>query len=374
MTTEVLQKISVQDREKLEKYLKAFISKVPQAIVQSRCGEKYKHCTRKSSDRDVFEINIEDDPEIQEKIKVACCNINPLKEFSLCVDILLKTADGDVLMLESWCLRMIYSLQYWDPRYKVYAESEIVFSNLMVLLKSVIAITRAVPAYKLSLRQSAETYVMLYRIYPGEPVENQLGENPNINQIGEVFTPIGIITVNVTYRSKSEMTITPQKSEKEKFFVVNNDYFNFDGNVRKSNLTMKTAKRHFEQNSFPYVGAFAPCSSLPDVTFPELASLEKSFLNSSRGNLNNSENNSEANTDVKEDSLNTSKDSWCIPTNEWNPSERTYENLSCSDVDCNDFVLLDMRPSFANCNDNDLGVFFEECQSAPPLSSFTHQP
>lgn len=39
------------------------------------------------------------------------------------------------------------------------------------------------------------------------------------------------------------------------------------------------------------------------------------------------------------------------------------------------FVILFQKPPFADYGgDNDLGAFFRECQSAPPLASFISQP
>lgn len=51
----------------------------------------------------------------------------------------------------------------------MFADSETVFGHFMLLLKSTITITRIIPAYKLSMRQGAETHVMMYRIYLSEP-------------------------------------------------------------------------------------------------------------------------------------------------------------------------------------------------------------
>lgn len=44
-----------------------------------------------------------------------------------------------------------------------------------ILLKSLIAVTRATPAYKLSRKQSTDSYNIYYRIYTGEPHTHNLG-------------------------------------------------------------------------------------------------------------------------------------------------------------------------------------------------------
>lgn len=92
-----------------------------------------------------------------------------LHPFTLCVEILLKTAEGDTLVLETWCLQCEPSEKYFQQNHRMFADSETIFRHFMLLLKSTIAITRVIPAFKLSFRQSADTHVMLYRIYVGDP-------------------------------------------------------------------------------------------------------------------------------------------------------------------------------------------------------------
>lgn len=49
-------RLSAKEKEKLEKYIKAFIAKVPQAIVQSRCGEKRMNTSCSSIEKDMVGI------------------------------------------------------------------------------------------------------------------------------------------------------------------------------------------------------------------------------------------------------------------------------------------------------------------------------
>jgi len=46
---------------------------------------------------------------------------------------------------------------------------------MSLLLKSLLAVTRVTPAYKLSRRQGADSYLICYRIYSGEPQLHLLG-------------------------------------------------------------------------------------------------------------------------------------------------------------------------------------------------------
>lgn len=103
------------------------------------------------------------------KTAEACENIIPVKPFSLCVEILLKTADGDTLVLESWHIQLQPSEKYWQLNHKMFQDCETVRGHLLILMKSITAVSRIIPAFKMSLSQCADTYVMLYRVYPGDP-------------------------------------------------------------------------------------------------------------------------------------------------------------------------------------------------------------
>ncbi len=53
--------------------------------------------------------------------------------------------------------------------------SKQIYNGMSILLKSLIAVTRATPAYKLSRKQSTDSYNIYYRIYTGEPHTHNLG-------------------------------------------------------------------------------------------------------------------------------------------------------------------------------------------------------
>lgn len=52
----------------------------------------------------------------------------------------------------------------------------IVSTNAQVLLKSLLAVTRITPAYKLAFRQGPDSFVICYRVYLGDPNYDCLGE------------------------------------------------------------------------------------------------------------------------------------------------------------------------------------------------------
>uniref|UniRef100_A0A8C7Y5E1 Autophagy-related protein 13 n=1 Tax=Oryzias sinensis TaxID=183150 RepID=A0A8C7Y5E1_9TELE len=166
-----------------------------QVIVQARLGEKI--CTRSSSSptgSDWFNLAIKDIPEVSHEAKKALAGQLPGIGRSMCVEISLKTSEGDSMELETWCLEMN---EKCDKDIKV---SYTVYNRLSVLLKSLMAITRVTPAYKLSRKQGHD-YVILYRIYFGEVQLSGLGEGFQTVRVGVVGTPVGTVTLSCAYRT-----------------------------------------------------------------------------------------------------------------------------------------------------------------------------
>lgn len=187
--------LSVQDKKDLDKFIKFFALKTVQVIVQARLGEKI--CTHSSSSptgSDWFNLAIKDIPEVTHEAKKALAGQLPGIGRSMCVEISLKTSEGDSMELETWCLEMN---EKCDKDIKV---SYTVYNRLSVLLKSLLAITRVTPAYKLSRKQGHD-YVILYRIYFGEVQLNGLGEGFQTVRVGVVGTPVGTVTLSCAYRT-----------------------------------------------------------------------------------------------------------------------------------------------------------------------------
>lgn len=89
----------------------------------------------------------------------------------LCVEISLQTVEGDKMILEVWSLGI--QVDQADPTLKAtYA----IYNCMGILLKSLISVTRVTPAYKLSRRQSPDSFHIYYRIYCGAPQEHNLGK------------------------------------------------------------------------------------------------------------------------------------------------------------------------------------------------------
>lgn len=187
--------LSPQDKKDLDKFIKFFALKTVQVIVQARLGEKIS--TRSSSSptgSDWFNLAIKDIPEVTHEAKKALAGQLPGIGRSMCVEISLKTSEGDSMELETWCLEMN---EKCDKDIKV---SYTVYNRLSLLLKSLLAITRVTPAYKLSRKQGHD-YVILYRIYFGEVQLTGLGEGFQTVRVGIVGTPVGTITLSCAYRT-----------------------------------------------------------------------------------------------------------------------------------------------------------------------------
>lgn len=139
--------------------------------------------------------------------KTSLGNIETLFNSSspFCIEISLRTPENQTMILETWCI--LFNDQLVDSSQKVCYN---VYKKMSLVLRSLMCITRSTPTYQLSRRQSSDTYVLLYRMYCGEPIVHHLGENYATCKVGTVGTPIGSIIVNLAYRTR--LTMTPQNS------------------------------------------------------------------------------------------------------------------------------------------------------------------
>jgi hypothetical protein len=118
-----------------------------------------------------FNLAIRDLPEVLAEAKRALCGEVVTARLPLCVEISLRTVEGDTMMLETWCLGVLP--EQCDPSVRV---TYTVYNRMGILLKSLVSVTRVTPAYKLSRHQGPDSYVICYRIYMGEPQLHSLGK------------------------------------------------------------------------------------------------------------------------------------------------------------------------------------------------------
>lgn len=195
-------KISPQDRKDLDKFSKYLVYKCAQIIIQSRSGEKISTQSKLvSSGTDWFNLSIRDDPDILAEIRNIYGSSNLLDGQKVCFEISAKTAEGEETALETWYLEMT---DYCDPSSRVSCS---VYSRMGVLLRSLLIVTRAVPAYRVSREQGSDRYVMCYRIYLGMPKFDNLGENYVKRTVGLVPSPVGTIALYIAYRAKKNLSL-----------------------------------------------------------------------------------------------------------------------------------------------------------------------
>ncbi|XP_044731460.1 autophagy-related protein 13 homolog [Chrysoperla carnea] len=212
-------KITVQDKKELDKFTKFLALKAAQIIVQSRLGEKIQTQGKPyTSGADWFNLAIKDLPDVLAEAKQAISSELGTTRLPLCVEISLRTAEGDTMVLETWCLSSLH--EQYDPGTRA---TYTVYNRMGILLKSLVSVTRVTPAYKLSRRQSPDSYVICYRIYMGEPQFHNLGDGYKQVRVGQICTPIGTLHLSVAYRTK--MTISPTQTGSNNSIMLKSDHF-----------------------------------------------------------------------------------------------------------------------------------------------------
>ena len=121
-----------------------------------------------------------------------------------CVEISLRTSEDETISLETWCISFDDSVS--DPAQRVRFN---IYNRMSIVLRSLLTCTRATPTYQLSRKQSAQKYIICYKMYSGEPVVSHLGEHYSKRTIGTILTPIGRFVLNVAYRTSLAIVSTP---------------------------------------------------------------------------------------------------------------------------------------------------------------------
>uniref|UniRef100_A0A336LVL8 Autophagy-related protein 13 n=1 Tax=Culicoides sonorensis TaxID=179676 RepID=A0A336LVL8_CULSO len=201
-------KLNATEIKEIDKFLKFLVLKSTQVIVQSRLGEKIR-TEPNLTGSDWFNIAIYDHQDVLNETRKALqisTSESVIPRLPLCVEISLQTVEGDKMILEVWSLAI--QVDQVDPTQKLtYAH---IYNRMGILLKSLISVTRVTPAYKLSRRQSPDSFHIYYRIYCGAPQEHNLGEGYKQVRVGQLSTSLGTLNMAVAYRTK--MTITPTQT------------------------------------------------------------------------------------------------------------------------------------------------------------------
>ncbi|XP_053689199.1 autophagy-related protein 13 homolog isoform X2 [Sabethes cyaneus] len=141
-----------------------------------------------------------------------------------------------------------------------------IYNRMGLLLKSLLSVTRSTPAYKLSRRQSADSYQIFYRIYIGEPQTHQLGDGHKQIRVGQLCTQIGTLTMAVAYRTK--MTISPTQTGRDNTIMLKSDHFLKDISPKhiRYNYNKKNEKKIIDLDKPMRCGAFVDASRVKQYT------------------------------------------------------------------------------------------------------------
>ncbi|XP_030371191.1 autophagy-related protein 13 homolog [Scaptodrosophila lebanonensis] len=233
----------------LEKFIKFLALKSTQVVVQSRLGEKMQTQCNPLAGNDWFNIVVQDHPDVCDETKRALA-LKPgesiLQRLPLCVEISLKTVEGDQMILEVWSLDLLQSVNGTTNNVtngttkttddgknsgdtnntnttgtgttnngtndsQTLRAAHAIYNRMGIMLKSLISLTRTTPAYKLSRRQCPESYGIFYRIYVDRPQVHTLGEGHKHVKIGQLNTIVGSLVMSVAYRTK--LTISPTAAQ-----------------------------------------------------------------------------------------------------------------------------------------------------------------
>ncbi|XP_063982237.1 autophagy-related protein 13 homolog isoform X2 [Diachasmimorpha longicaudata] len=379
-------KLSMQDKKDLDKFMKFLALKAAQIIVQSRSGEKVMtKCKPDSSGANWFNLAVPDLPEVLAEAKRVLCGEIVSSSIPLCIEISLRTVEGDTMVLETWSLGVLPEQS--DPTIRV---TYTVYNRMGILLKSLVSVSRVTPAYKLSRRQGPDSYVICYRIYMGEPQLHTLGDNYKHVRVGQLCTPVGTIHLSVSYRTK--MTISPTHTSRDSI-MLKSDHFHSDLSPRHARYQQSEEISKSLSDTIK-VGAFVINKQvvvneedlvIPDVPFSSLLTPRQTSpppgpqtetvsaptcatTTSPPVSAPSASSIGVIASDCHNGNEKTAVDNATPKCNSRNGSRRS----SCSITSANDDFI--MKTPFAGTNTNsDLGAFYRECQSAPQLQAFMEE-
>ena len=178
-------------------------------------------------------------------------------DWKICCEISLKTIDGNSMILEYWFVsnEAILATESQtggqgqsanstnSPTLIIYN----LYNKMSLMLKSLISVTRATPAYKLSQRgQSADSYVICYRVYRCDSVLSELPneeESPHfssLKNLGSIRSAFNELFISFLYRT--DLTIDSKAV---------NDTINTNINVPKSPQLLPLKNDHFKKEERP---------------------------------------------------------------------------------------------------------------------------
>lgn len=216
--------------ELIGKNVKSFIIKSIQCIVEARLGGLPVCTTGKPNGNEWFNIALNEFQDVNLMTK-KCLEMlihgvdTPINyylikhDWNICCEISIKTNDNEQMNLEYWFIRSRTLGKDLVLNKNLDRESSTrlfkSYNEMSILIKSIISLTRATPAYRISRDgQSADSYIVCYRVYKCEPTFEQEIKKANLSEheiryrcysdefkLGSVTTDHNIIDVSLVYRT-----------------------------------------------------------------------------------------------------------------------------------------------------------------------------
>lgn len=230
----------------IDAFIQHFVQKCVQVIVQSRLGTERTQTKCKPDGKDWFNLDIHDIKDIVDQTAKCLKLISSQsstqslffvkKNWKICCEISLRNSDGISLVLEYWIFsNTTLSITQELPETKLSQLVYQILNRMSYFIKSLIVLTRSTPAYKLSSKgQSADSYVICYRIYPCD--DNFLSSimdsvNPTnqfspLKHLGTIRSFYNELSISLIYRTSMNMNSDSKisaMSKNEKYICDKND-------------------------------------------------------------------------------------------------------------------------------------------------------
>jgi len=194
---------SGHERTELSRYIRLFCTRAFQAVVQSRLkapdSESHNSIARPNTP-DWFHLNMNTSaPEMRDindscKAYLASGMPNCRGEQLVCQVSKAQLDTNRAQVLEIW--QITIEEEFKDSQLKI----QDVYEKQCIMLKSIIALSRTLPAYNVARDQHEENFHIKYNIYKQQPDLSLLGESRGSLLMGRILTPHGELVVQCTYR------------------------------------------------------------------------------------------------------------------------------------------------------------------------------
>ncbi|CAI4223043.1 unnamed protein product [Auanema sp. JU1783] len=193
-------------KNNLIKYGKSFSTRLIQVLVQSRTAERYSHSCSVEGPLQWFNLHLDELGEVTAFIKSLKITDFPPAVPQLSIDFFLYTCDHETLPLETWSFLVDGNdPKNGTPQCPVNTHHSAFYHQLSTLLRSAMVAARMTPLHRYYVKkQSAETFVVLYRIVSG-PSTIDIGRDAKKIRLGNLSSYIGSWKLDLSYRTRMEI-------------------------------------------------------------------------------------------------------------------------------------------------------------------------